>query len=42
MAPPLCQAVVRWSDFPEFTFFEGMTGVTPNHGQPEPNGRWAG
>ena len=41
--PPLCQAVVRHSDFPEFTFFEGMTGVTPNHEQPELGSRrWAG
>jgi len=40
---PLCQAVVRHSDFPEFTFFEGMTGVTPNHEQPELGSRrWAG
>ena len=37
--PPLCQAVVRHSDFPEFTFFEGMTGVTPNHEQPESGSR---
>jgi hypothetical protein len=25
---PLCQAVMRHSDFPEFTLYEGETGAT--------------
>jgi hypothetical protein len=38
---PLCQAVMRHSDFPEFTVFRGRDWSYLTHGQPEP-GRWRG
>ena len=40
--PPHCQAVMRHSDFPEFTLYEGENWSYLTHEQPQPGGRRAG